>query len=258
VDAFIFNSRSTQAEVLRLAGTQQPGVIATPSGNFPPNPSNPPNPPNPPNPKSRAAEPTKRRPLKLLFVGNLIPRKGLHVLIESLLTLGTHEETETWRLLVVGNPEADIAYARRVKAAAGSFPAGRIVFEGQVSDRRLEEIYRASEVLAVPSEHEGFGIVYLEAMSFGLVPLASRSGGAAELIDHEKNGFLIEPGDAAALARILGELIENPARLAELRKEALRKAAGFPGWAESLNAARDFLLRQCALPPLPPPSGRPR
>ena len=251
VDGFIFNSRSTRKDVVRLLKSDKPGIVATPSGKFP-------HVPGAGNTRNSGEPPRTQRPLSLLFVGNLISRKGLHVLLDALSALNTSNIPDTgtglWRLVVAGDPDADRRYARRIKKRAQTFPAGQVVFEGKVPDRRLEELYRGADVLAVPSEHEGFGIVYLEAMSFGLVPLASRSGGAVEIVGHGKCGFLIEPGDAAALARVIAELISDPALLLSLKAEALRKAAGFPGWTESLHKARDFLIRQSAGLPSPPPS----
>ena len=62
------------------------------------------------------------------------------------------------------------------------------------------------QVLAVPSLYEAFGIVYLEALGFGLPVIASSAGAAHELITHGEHGFLVAPGDAASLAQHLHTL----------------------------------------------------
>jgi glycosyltransferase involved in cell wall biosynthesis len=239
-DAFIYNSRATELAVRLLAPHSLPGLVAPPAGNFPK-----------PRPAFAALSfPGAVPPLSILFVGNLIERKGLHVLLAALDAVGSGGEFGGWRLTVVGNRDCDRRYTRRIDTAARRFPPGRVVFEGAVSDERLEELYRSSQVLAVPSSHEGFGIVYLEAMSFGVVPIASSSGGAGELVEHGANGFLVDKGDSASLAELLRRLMADRDLLARLRLAAVSRAAAFPGWDETMDRVRSF-LRGAVLPPRP-------
>ena len=102
-------------------------------------------------------------PLRVLFVGNLIPRKGLLVLIAALGRL----PRGTWRLTVVGSPVVDPGYAARVRRAVRDLGLQDSVrMRGQMDDAGLAAELRVHHVLAVPSLYEGFGIVYLEAMGF--------------------------------------------------------------------------------------------
>ena len=64
----------------------------------------------------------------------------------------------------------------------------------------------------MPTLSEGLGITILEAMSFGLPVLASAAGGITEVITHERNGILIEPGDINELRTALQFLLDNPAK----------------------------------------------
>ncbi|MCY3710766.1 MAG: glycosyltransferase family 4 protein [Caldilineaceae bacterium] len=236
VDGFIFNSRTTRQAVAALRGESENlaplgGVVAYPAAD------------HLPTPDERAAEELigARRsgpgPLRILFVGNLIPRKGLHYLITALSRLPKAD----WLLDVVGDEAVDSAYAtalRRQIGAAGL--EGNIRLHGCVSDAELAQQYRAAHLLAVLS-YEGFGIVYLEAMAFGLPVLAGIHGGAGEIVDSGVNGFLVEPADAAGAAAHLSALAGDRERLAALGRNARRRFASHPRWADSAAAVRAYL-----------------
>ena len=190
VDGFIFNSHTTRTEVEGLVGTGRPAVVAPPGGD------NVPGGVSREEVLNRAAAPG---PLRLIFVGNLIPRKGLHTLLGALASLPPQD----WRLTVVGGPDLDLSYARAIRrqiAALGL--TGQVTLLGTLSPPELAARLRQSHLLAVPSSYEGFGIVYLEAMRFGLPVIAGDAGGPREIVSHGVNGFLVPPGDTAALARL--------------------------------------------------------
>ena len=222
VDGFIFNSRTTLAAVAALRGTPlPPHVVALPAAN----------------PALAAARrPRAARsggPLRVLFVGNLQPRKGLHVLLAALDRL----PRSSWTLDVVGEALGDGRYAARLRALA---PAGGIIrWHGRLPDADLAQRYAAAHVLCVPSSYEGYGIVYLEAMAAGCVPLGSSAGGAAEVIGAA--GWLTAPGDAPALAAQLQALHARPDWRRELAAAAQARAAAHPGWASTMARAVTFL-----------------
>ena len=93
----------------------------------------------------------------------------------------------------------------------------------------------------MPSSYEGFGIVYLEGMHFGLPAIASTAGAAQEIITHGQNGFLVAPGDAAALAQCLKTLMKDRQLLLKMSLAAQRRAAAHPTWNESAARVRGFL-----------------
>ena len=237
VDGFIFNSRTTQQAVAALRGedenlTPLRGVIAYPAAD------------HLPVPDERAAQQlisarqSDTGPLRILFVGNLIPRKGLHHLIAALSRLPPAD----WRLNVVGDDTVDNAYAaalRRQIGAAGL--EGNIRLHGRVSDRELAQQYSAAQLLAVLS-YEGFGIVYLEATAFGLPVLASVHGGGGEIVRPGVNGFLVEPRDADGIAAHLSALAGDRERLAALGRNARQRFDSHPRWGDSAAAIRQFLV----------------
>jgi glycosyltransferase involved in cell wall biosynthesis len=101
----------------------------------------------------------------------------------------------------------------------------------------------------VPSSYEGFGIVYLEAMSWALPAIAVNTGTAHEIITHGENGFLVSPDDPAALAQTMRRLLADRLRLQGMRRAARARYEAAPLWAESMTRVREYLLRISATPP---------
>jgi glycosyltransferase involved in cell wall biosynthesis len=233
VDAFIYNSHTTRRAVEALIGLARPHVVAYPGGDRL----------KPTVTAGEVASRARSGPLRLLFVGNLIPRKGLHVLLKTMA--GSHID---WCLAIAGSPAADPAYTSRVRQfAATNLPGGQIRWLGGLSDDNLAQEMAAAHVLTVPSDYEGFGIVYVEGMGFGLPALATTAGAAGEIIVDGINGFLVAPGDVAALAGRIETLAGNRALLADMSVAALTHYARHPTWAETSVAVREFLRRVAGL-----------
>jgi glycosyltransferase involved in cell wall biosynthesis len=234
VDAFVFNSHSTRRSVEQLLGRAAEGIVATPGGDrLGPGPTE----------KEVLRRATAEGPLRVLFVGNIIPRKGLLTVIEALGKI----PRGLWRLTIAGSRGMDPVYAREVDRAITAGGLGKNVSAtGPLDDALLARAYSEHQVLAVPSQYEGFGIVYLEAMGFGLVPIGTRVGGAAEVIEDEISGCLVPPGDAAALSVVIEDLAVGRARLRALAGGALRRFRAFPGWGRGMAVAREHLCEIAA------------
>ena len=222
-DGFIFNSRTTQATVERLAGAGRPAVTAYPGGNRL-SPAL-----DPDQIRQRAAQPG---PLKLLFVGTLIPRKGLDTLLDAL----AHIE-DGWELNVVGSLITDPGYAAKIQRRL----TPRIRLHGVVNDLLITNYYLHSDLLIVPSTYEGFGIVYLEGLAFGLPAIATTAGAASEIVTHGENGFLIAPADSVALARHIRLLINDRSLLLKMSLAARERFSRQPTWEQSAEKIRAFL-----------------
>lgn len=228
VDAFIYNSQTTRREVEALLSRRRPNIVAYPGGD-------------------RLAPSLDREaiifratqdPLRLLFVGNLIPRKGLRLLLSALARVSVD-----WRLTVVGSPSVDPIHVQLVRDFADRAGlSGMITWRGSLTDEQLAAEMATAHCLVVPSEYEGFGIVYLEGMGFGLPAIATTAGGAAEIVTDGENGFLIAPDAEAALAERIERLAADRALLARLSEGALARYSGHPTWAETTAAIRAFLL----------------
>ncbi|NGM70951.1 glycosyltransferase family 4 protein [Natronolimnobius sp. AArcel1] len=178
-------------------------------------------------------------PLHLVFVGNVIPRKNLETVVSALETLS--QDTE-WELTVVGSTDAAPEYVaeqrNRVERAGLTT---RVTFAGHVTDERLESILERAHVLAVPSRYEGFGMVYLEAMEYGVIPIASAVGGASELVTDGENGSLIDPDNVERLAKTIEVLERDRDQLAALGQQARATAVSQPTWDEQLATFRAVL-----------------
>ncbi|MFP8954143.1 glycosyltransferase family 4 protein [Natrialbaceae archaeon A-arb3/5] len=233
VDAAICTSEFTRGRTLELASL--PTLVAPPAGRH--------------GGAARSAAAVKNRartdesaPLRLVFVGNIVPRKQPIALVSALNRLGVN-----WNLTVVGSHEQNPAYAKRLCERVDALGLdGRMSFRGVVEDETLESILDRSHVLAVPSRYEGFGMVYLEAMERGVVPIGSAVGGASEFIVDGRNGFLADPAEPDRLVDILDGLAADRDRLAALGCAALETAAAHPTWAETMAAVGSFLDRVCA------------
>lgn len=228
VDGFIFNSQTTQQVVTELVGSR-PSVVAAPGGD-----------------RFQAhltkADITGRAqspgPLRLLFVGNVIPRKGLH----TLLTAVAHLPCDKWRLDIVGDITIAPAYVRQLQEQINqSRCAENVVWHGRVPDEVLVDNMANSHLLVVPSQYEGFGIVYLEGMGFGLPAIGTRHGAASEIIDDGVNGFLITTENSTQLSEHIQQLHENRTYLDVLSQQALQTYHEKCGWVDGHRAIRRFL-----------------
>lgn len=223
VDGFICNSRTTLAAVRALVPARR-AVVAYPGADrFEPTPT----------PTALAGG-----PLRLIFVGNIIPRKGLHTLLDAVALLAD----VPLALTIVGD-WPPTAYARRLRArlADATSPTHALRVLGRVADDQLAAELAAADVLVVPSSYEGFGIVYLEGMAFGLPALATTAGAAAEFVQHGQNGVLIRPNAPHLLAYHLRRLARHPALLAQMQANARATFRRHPGWDAGMAHARRFL-----------------
>lgn len=231
VDGFLYNSRTTRAIVEGLVGAGVPGHVAYPAADHI----------RPPTTAEIAALITRRgaaeRPLHLLFVGNVIPRKGLHTVLAALAPL----PHTGWHLHIVGSLQSDIAYTKDMQARAHALglDAG-ITWHGRLTDADLHRQYQIADCFILPS-YEGFGIAYLEAMAFGLPVVALTTGAAYELVTHGENGFLIQPEGHAALTDHLRHLISHRAALTRMAHAARTTYDRHPTWAQSMAGASQWL-----------------
>lgn len=229
VDAFIYNSQSTRAAVGQLAPStaSRPHVVALPSG-------------------SRfsglsSATITQHQappPLRVVFVGNVTRRKGLHTLLEAVSTFSANDVL----LDVVGALDVETDYAKEIYAQIDRYhPSEQVKLWGRLDDNALADVLSRAHVLAVPSQHEGFGIVYLEGMGFGLPPIGTNSGGASEIIQHGENGFLVPPKTPAAIQHHLFELLNQPNMRQRMSHNARASFEQHPTWQTSMASVEAFL-----------------
>ncbi len=141
----------------------------------------------------------------VLFVGRLVYRKGLHVLIKALQRIKIRD----FKLYVVGGGYMEIP--SRILAKAYGVE-DKVKFLGVVPENVKVELYRKAKVVVVPSIlNESFGIVALEAMAAGRPVVASRVGGLEDVVVDGETGVLVEPGSEEQLAEAIETLLEDEA-----------------------------------------------
>ena len=133
---------------------------------------------------------------------------------------GHDELLESWPLVARHVPDARLVFAgkgddaARLEAKARELGlGGQVLFTGFVSDHELHRLYREAAVFAMPSRNEGFGLVYLEAMSHGLPCVGALDDAASEIILDGTTGFLVRQSDREGLAdRLVRLLTDEPLR----------------------------------------------
>ncbi len=155
-----------------------------------------------------------RRGLRVGYLGQIAPHKGIHVLVEAFRSLDVSDGA--CELRIYGDMGRFPRYAERLRRMAQADP--RIRFEGAVENRRVPEVLSGLDVLVVPSIwYENAPLTILEAHAAGVPVLASDLGGMAEMVRHGVDGLLFRVGDAQDLAAQLRELVGNPDLLRRLR-----------------------------------------
>jgi glycosyltransferase involved in cell wall biosynthesis len=227
VDGFIFNSQTTKSVVNGLISNEKPSVVAYP-------------------PTDRFGDAiseeeiearASKDPLQILFLGNLMIRKGLHTLLEAVKSLKSKVRVD-----VIGSPATEPNYVKRMQQFATVNGLSSIVtFRSSLDNEPLIKKLNQAHILIVPSSYEGFGIVYLEGMAFGLPAIGTTTGAASEIIEHEKTGYLIDPNDSATLAVHISSLASNRELLTQLSLNARKRYIQQPSWNETANQIRNFL-----------------
>ena len=159
--------------------------------------------------------------------------KGMDTLITALPRLLT--EWPALQLVAVGEGE-DQGWLEQI--ADGRGVRRHVHFLSGLSYAEIAACYQACEIFALPSRGEGFGLVYLEAMACGKPVIGGAHGGAPEVIEDGKTGYLVHHGDAGQLATSLETLLSDPALAQQMGargRERVERDFRFTVFAESLK-----------------------
>ena len=140
----------------------------------------------------------------LLFLGNLLPRKGVVDLLHAVAAL---HSAVPWRLVMAGGGEQ--AAMRSLAAQLGIDE--RVVFTGWVEREAATALLAGAGLLVLPSYHEALPLVLLEAAALGTPMIASRAGAVPDLFTDGLDALLVTPGDRLALTHAMARLIADPA-----------------------------------------------
>jgi phosphatidylinositol alpha-mannosyltransferase len=178
---------------------------------------------------ARTAARPQGESLRIVFVGQAVERKGLPLLLSAFEALREHIPTE---LTVIG-PTSD-------ELSPYLLDARGVRVLGKVDDDTKERELEQADVLCAPSlRGESFGMVLTEAFAAGTPVVASNIPGYRDVVRDGVDGVLVPPGDAQALAEVLRDLHEEPARRAEMARAAGRAVQRFawPRVAEQVMSA---------------------
>jgi len=183
----------------------------------------------------------------ILFVGRLVPQKGVTFLLQALSVV--LQRCPDTRLIVAGDGELDL-FLKRIARHLGI--PHRVTFVDWKTGPDLVELYQQAKLVVVPSCYEPFGIVALEAMACGRPVIASRTGGLVEIVDDGVNGFLVEVGNYLQLAQRMAMLIQDDERRRTMGEAARRRAAEF-SWRKAGERTLELYDTVCAQQPEPGP-----
>ena len=138
----------------------------------------------------------------ILFVGRLVPSKGIHLLIEAFSYV--KKEISDAKLIIVGRQTFD-DYYQKLERLSKPFKDS-IIFTGYVSDEELPYYYAACDVYATASLHEGFNLPAVEAQAYGKPVVAFDIGSHREVV---RNGFLVKKGNIKEFANKIIEILEK-------------------------------------------------
>ncbi|MGD8506031.1 MAG: glycosyltransferase family 4 protein [Candidatus Bathyarchaeota archaeon] len=161
----------------------------------------------------------------VLAVGRLVPQKGIEYLIQAVPSVARRFPEA--KFIIVGEGW----YRDHLQYQAGTTgQAGRIKFTGFIPDHELIALTKSADVLVVPSIYEPFGIVALEGMAAGAPVVASKVGGLAEIIEHDKTGVLVYPGNPDSIAWGINHVLSNPDHARWLAQNAKRTVPKAFSW----------------------------
>lgn len=163
--------------------------------------------------KSQVSSFSQKQPLRVLFLGQVILRKGIQYLIEAARMLGN----EPVHFDVVGSIGIS-------EAGVKSAPSN-MTFHGPVNRLETDSFYRAADLFVLPTLSDGFALTQLEAMAYGLPVITTPNCG--EVVTHDVDGLIIAPKDARALAEAIRTLTHDTRKMKSMGLAARAKAAQF-------------------------------
>lgn len=159
----------------------------------------------------------------ILFLGRIVPEKGIKYLIEAFKGIQTDQ-----KLVIAGGASDTDAFFAEMQALAAEDE--RILFTGFVQGSMLQELYSNAYIYALPSDLEGMPLSLLEAMSHGCCCLTSDIGECTQIT--QDHGLSFPKGDVSALRDLLQQLVNDPARVENIRTGAAESVLARYSWDE--------------------------
>jgi len=182
----------------------------------------------------------------VLYLGRINPTKGIEVLIRSFSSVATRVPDAQ---LVIAGPATgtnETTYRDDLETLVADLAiSGRVTFTGRLSEDDKLAALQGCDLLVLPSFYEPYGIVLLEAAAHGKAVIAARSDGPSSIINHGRNGLLVEPRDASGLAEGILTLLNNDDYRERLGEMAKQDAEGYR-WKSIVDKVEAFYNRFAA------------
>ena len=170
------------------------------------------------------------KPVQILTVANWIPRKNLEGVLDALEQL----KELSWQWKIVGHAAQESRYADRLKQRIAASPVGeRVATRGTLEFDELDALWRETEVFALATRFESYGMVFAEALSYGVPVVAPEICAVPEIVANGVSGILYDPAHQDGLRNALRSLIENPARRRSLSSGARAEAQRLTSWQQT-------------------------
>ncbi len=179
----------------------------------------------------------------ILFIGRIVPKKGLHTLIHSAALI--KKKYPKINIIAVGSSwpgkKKETKYMRQVKKLSSRLKVP-IYFTGYIPPHLINKMYHLGDVFINPTQfNEGLGMVNMEAMTSGIPVIASNRGGIKELIQHKKTGLLVSDyKNPNAFAKQIKYLIEHPKLVKNITKNARVMMQNNFTWDQTVLSLADY------------------
>jgi D-inositol-3-phosphate glycosyltransferase len=164
----------------------------------------------------------------VLYAGRIQPLKGVDLLVEAFARITAHHPDAT--LLIVGGPSGPKGQQELAALRHRAFELGvlsKVKFYGPLPHGLLADLYRAADLVVVPSRAESFGLVAAEAQACGTPVVAARVGGLVYVVDDGVTGVLVDGWDPADYAEVLDRLLSDDGLRAKMGEAAVVWAKRF-------------------------------
>ncbi|BCS53764.1 glycosyltransferase [Geobacter sp. SVR] len=182
-------------------------------------------------------EVTHSSPASMLYVGQVVPLKGVHTVVEAVGILKEEHGVSSISLTVVGDTGFDPEYVRHLEKLAERYGiSDRVRFTGKVAPQEVGGYLNSHGLFVFPSAwDEPFGISQVEAMAAGMIVLGTATGGSAEIIKDGVNGLHFEREDCRDCARQILRLLEDPELCRRLTAGGRASVAGDFNFSRVVN-----------------------
>ncbi|MDM8236970.1 glycosyltransferase family 4 protein [[Ruminococcus] torques] len=173
-----------------------------------------------------------KKTIEVLYIGNITQMKGISYLLEAISRL----PDEKFHLTMVGKFDESWELLKKYK--------NKVHFVGYVMHEKLQSYLEMADVFVFPSLGDSFGLVVLEALSYGLPVICTDHAGAADAITNGENGFVVPAGSAEAIEEKLVYCYEHPDFLLAAREKAYDTAEKYT-WARYQNDIGEVIEYLC-------------